>query len=97
MLRTHRTLACAAALAFVSVAACGDEATTSFTDAVVVSDQIADPTDRVVIDSVTADAAGWIVVYADTAGGFGQQLGHAAVARGDNANVVVDLARIALD
>ena len=99
MLRCHRALLRAALVLVVatSLAACGDEATSTFDDSVVVSDQIADPTDRVVIDSVTADADGWIVVYADAGGSFGAQLGHTAIARGENANVAVDLARIAVD
>ncbi|MGB0588198.1 MAG: cupredoxin domain-containing protein [Myxococcota bacterium] len=86
-----------AALALL-ITACGDDTTSTITPFVKASDQAPEaPYDTVVIDDIAAAEAGWIVVYQDANGGFGRQLGHAAVKSGTSTQVAVTLIRTAVD
>ena len=67
------------------------------TPTVAVLDQEVDPDTEVIVPNVTAAAAGFIVIHEDDMGSFGDVIGHASVAQGDNADVVVTLDRAIVD
>ncbi len=65
--------------------------TAPVTNAVSVENQVLGAGGSVTIPSVTADTPGWLVIHAQADGKPGPVLGHAAVAAGENKDVVVEI------
>jgi hypothetical protein len=82
----------------LTLVACGEGDISTVTTSVAASDQSpATPYDVVAVDEVVAAEDGWIVIYQDANGGYGRQLGHAAVNSGTSAETSVTLSRTCID